>query len=179
MTETQQTQARWYDQRVRQRSLAPGQQVLLLLPMTENKLLACWQDPYTLVHQLGPVTYEVEMPGRRKIRQAFHIILLKEWQEREAPSSLELLVKDVEGDVEPQEQFFPAAVAPTDPYVSHLTAQQAEELQTIIPPGLFSKHPGHTSLVEHDPQLKDMNPMWQRMYRIPKSNFLLCRRSWM
>ena len=42
MTKAQQTQARWYDQRARQRSFTPGQQVLLLLPTSENKLLALW-----------------------------------------------------------------------------------------------------------------------------------------
>ncbi|KAG5277592.1 hypothetical protein AALO_G00119390, partial [Alosa alosa] len=168
MTKAQQIQARWYDQRARQRSFAPGQQVLLLLPTTENKLLARWQGPYRVTRQLGPVTYELEMPGRRKTKQAFHVNLLKEWRDREEVPSQQLMVQDVQGDVEPPEQFFPSAVSPTDPEISHLTAQQAQELKAIVPPGLFSEQPGRTQLVEHDLLLKDTTPVRQHMYRIPE-----------
>ncbi|KAL2102386.1 hypothetical protein ACEWY4_001554 [Coilia grayii] len=168
MTKAQQNQARWYDQRARERSFRPGQQVLLLLPTTENKLLARWQGPYAVTRQLGPVTYELEMPGRRKTKQVFHVNLLKEWREREAPLSQQLLVQDVQGDVEVQEQFFPAVASPSEPDISHLTAQQAQELKAIIPPGLFSEQPGRTSWVEHDLHLKDSTPVRQRMYRIPE-----------
>ena len=68
MHQAQQTQARWYDQSTRQRSFTPGKQVLLLLPTTENKLLARWQGPYRIARKMGPVTYDLEMPGRRKPR---------------------------------------------------------------------------------------------------------------
>lgn len=168
MKQAQETQARWYDMSARQRTFAPGQQVLLLLPTTENKLLAHWQGPYRITRQLGPVTYELEMPGRRKTRQVYHVNLLKEWHGREPPLSQQLMVQAVQEDEDPPEQFFPAAVSPTELDLSHLTAQQAKEVQAVIPAGLFSEQPGHTSLVEHDIPLKDSTPVRQRMYRIPE-----------
>ena len=166
MHQAQQTQARWYDQLARQWSFKPGQQVLLLLPMTENKLLARWQGPYRITCKLGPVTYELEMPGKHKTRQAFHINLLKEWHERELPLSHQS--RSVEEDDDAPEQFFPSQVPNTEPDLSHLTAQQAQELQAIILEGMFSEQPGRTAVVEHDIQLKDSKPVRQRIYRIPE-----------
>ena len=168
MHQAQQTQARWYDQSARQRSFTPGQQVLLLLPTTENKLLARWQGPYRITRKLGPVTYELEMPGRRKTRQVFHINLFKEWHERELPLSHQLMVQSVGEDEDAPEQFFPSQVPNTEPDLSHLTAQQVQELRAIIPEGMFSEQPGRTAVVEHDIQLKDSKPVRQRMYRIPE-----------
>ena len=167
MHQAQQTQTRWYDQSARQRSFKPGQQVLLLLPTTENKLLAHWQGPYRITCKLGPVTYELEMPGKHKTRQAFHINLLKEWHERELPLSHQLM-RSVGEDEDAPEQFFPLKIPNTEPDLSHLTAQQAQELRAIIPEGLFSEQPGRTTVVEHDIQLKDSKPVRQRMYRIPE-----------
>ena len=70
-------QKSWYDKAARQRSLQPGQKVLLLLPTSENKLLARWQRPYEVVRKMGPATYEIDLPGRRKPRQTFHVNLLR------------------------------------------------------------------------------------------------------
>uniref|UniRef100_A0A3Q2GB72 SCAN box domain-containing protein n=1 Tax=Cyprinodon variegatus TaxID=28743 RepID=A0A3Q2GB72_CYPVA len=72
--------------------------------------------------QLGPVTYELEMPGKRKTRQAYHVNLLKEWHGREPPVSQQLMVQAVQEDEDPPEQFFPAAVSPTEPDLSHLNS---------------------------------------------------------
>ena len=46
MKKSQQKQCNWYDQRARARELAPDDLVLILLPTSQNKLLAKWQGPY-------------------------------------------------------------------------------------------------------------------------------------
>ena len=66
-----------YDLTARMRELKPKDQVLALLPTTNNKLLAKWQGPYTIIHKMGKVTYEVDIPGSRSRRKLFHINLLK------------------------------------------------------------------------------------------------------
>lgn len=63
-------QKAWYDRCARTRCFQPGEKVLLLLPSSENKLLAIWQGPYS-------VTYEVHMPDRRRKHQVFHVNMLK------------------------------------------------------------------------------------------------------
>ena len=66
MLDAQQSQKTWYDQKARQRELQPGQKVLLLLPSSTSKLLAKWQGPYVVTRRMGPVTYEVHHPDKKK-----------------------------------------------------------------------------------------------------------------
>ncbi|XP_036066885.1 uncharacterized protein LOC112138883 isoform X2 [Oryzias melastigma] len=166
LEKAQHTQQTWYDKSARQRSFNPGQQVLLLLPTAENKLLAKWQGPYTVLRKLSPTTYEIEMPERRDPKQTFHINLLKEWKTRDMPSQQQLFVRTVEE--EDEYDFTPSNENFASLDLSHLSLKQQEELQAIIPEGLFQEKPGATDLVEHNIHLKNANPIRQKMYRIPQ-----------
>jgi hypothetical protein len=167
MEQAQSQQKTWYDKSARKRILQPGQKVLLLLPTSENKLLAKWQGPYEVVRKMGPVTYEINLPGRRKPRRTFHVNLLKEWHER--PPELQLRVQAVaEEEEECPEQFFPISQQSSPLDLSHLTSRQQKELAGILPPGLFQERPGFTTIVEHSIPLKDTTPVRKRMYRVPE-----------
>lgn len=166
MEHAQSNQKAWYDKAARQRNLQPGQKVLLLLPTSENKLLARWQGPFKVVRKMGPATYEVDLPGRRKPRQTFHVNLLKEWHERQP--GLQLRVQDVVEEEECSGQFFPTNQQAATMDTSHLSSCQQKELAEIIPPGLFKEAPGYTTVVEHTIPLKDPTPVRQRMYRVPE-----------
>ncbi|KAL4008478.1 hypothetical protein ACER0C_002330 [Sarotherodon galilaeus] len=82
MKVAQNKQKTWYDKKARERTFQPGQQVLLLLPTTDSKLLARWQGPYKITKRLSKVNYELYMPDRRKKHQVFHINLLKEFTQQ-------------------------------------------------------------------------------------------------
>lgn len=43
MEKAQETQKRWYDLNARERSFEVGEKILVLLPISTNKLLAQWQ----------------------------------------------------------------------------------------------------------------------------------------
>lgn len=163
LEQAQMHQKAWYDKAARQRHLNPGQKVLLLLPTSENKLLARWQGPYEVVRKMGPATYEIDLPGRRKPRQTFHVNLLKEWLERAVQPGLQLRVQAMMEEEESPEQFFPTSQPASTLEVSLLTFHQQRELEGIIPPDLFQEKPGFTSVVEHSIPLKR-----QRMYRAPE-----------
>ena len=45
LEDAQSTQKKWYDHHARNREFEPGNQVLVLLPTSTNKLLASWCDP--------------------------------------------------------------------------------------------------------------------------------------
>lgn len=47
--------------------------ILLLLPTTENKLLARWQGAYTVLRKMGLATCEIKAPGKRKPQQTVHV----------------------------------------------------------------------------------------------------------
>ena len=61
LASAQETQKRWYDHTARTRSFEPGDQVLVLLPTTTNKLEAKWQGPYRVEKRVGKVDYHVKM----------------------------------------------------------------------------------------------------------------------
>ena len=69
MKEAQQQQKTWYDKTTRKRELKPGEEVLVLLPTSSNKLLARWQGSYRILYKVGKVNYEVEMLNKRKRRK--------------------------------------------------------------------------------------------------------------
>ena len=48
LSKAQQQQKRWYDSNAHSREFNPGDQVLVLLPSSTNKLWAQWQGPYEI-----------------------------------------------------------------------------------------------------------------------------------
>ncbi|KAK7907616.1 hypothetical protein WMY93_016228 [Mugilogobius chulae] len=163
----QERQKTWYDRKAKDRVFTPGQKVLLLLPTSENKLLAKWHGPYEITRQLGKVNYELHMPERLKKYQVFHVNLLKEFLTRQEPSQ-QLLVCAVK-DEEVTDSFFPTlATEPAAVDLSHLSPLQQGEINHLLDPNLFQETPGFTSLVQHKIRLKKDVPVRQRSYRIPE-----------
>ncbi|KAJ1135311.1 hypothetical protein NDU88_001751 [Pleurodeles waltl] len=87
MEKAQEKQKQYYDQAAKSRQLQPNDKVLLLLPSSDNKLLAKWQGPYKVLKQISSVTYLVELSQNPKREQIYHINLLKKWEESKVPSS--------------------------------------------------------------------------------------------
>ena len=73
---SQQAQKQWYDQTARERSFQPGDQVLVLLPTTTNKLMAEWQGQYHITKRVGEVDYQVYMHNRREKNHLLHMNML-------------------------------------------------------------------------------------------------------
>lgn len=53
MKTAQAAQKSWYDKTAGKPFLEPGQQVLFLLPVTKNSLLAKWQGPFVVHRKVG------------------------------------------------------------------------------------------------------------------------------
>ena len=62
---SQQKQRRYYDRGTKSCRFDVGDQVLVLLPTTANRLKLHWTAPYKITRKVGTVDYEIEMPGRR------------------------------------------------------------------------------------------------------------------
>lgn len=135
----QQSQARqkhWYDQSARTRTFEPGEEVLLLLPTSEHKLLAKWQGPYVVKRKIGPVTYEREIPSRTQPLQIYHVNMLKKWNARATPLeattegivTTTLFVRSVEEEEEMEEQYLPGHVENCRLDLEHLDSECREEL---------------------------------------------------
>ena len=79
VSRAQKQQKEWYDRNARSREFHPGDQVLVLLPTSTNKMLARWQGPYEVARRCGKVNYEVRMCDRRKQYKIFHVNMLRVW----------------------------------------------------------------------------------------------------
>ena len=87
LSTAQKAQKVWYDRNARDRDFNPGDQVLVLLPTSTNKLLAEWQRPYPIIRRVGRVVYEVDMTDRRRRKRRFHVNMLREWHTTSESSS--------------------------------------------------------------------------------------------
>ncbi|KAL1264151.1 hypothetical protein QQF64_004506 [Cirrhinus molitorella] len=173
LQQSQEKQKTWYDKKARLRVFRPGDQVLLLLPTTDNKLLAKWQGPYKVTRKVSAVNYEIEIPNRQQPLQVFHVNMLKKWHEpteqQEAVSSKQqLLVRAIHTEEETEEQYLPVYQDNGLLDLQHLDLVQRRQLLDSIPQHLFQNTPGRTDIIQHHIYLKDDKPIHQQPYRVPQ-----------
>jgi hypothetical protein len=72
----------YYDAKKRPRNLQVGENVLILLPTDNNKLLMQWKGPYSVVGKFNDCDYQVDICGKVK---TYHINLLKGYVCRDPP----------------------------------------------------------------------------------------------
>lgn len=77
LQESQTHQKEQYNRRTKERGCQVRDQVLVLLPDNESKLLSRWQGPFWIVRKVGPVNYNVKQPRRRNPCQIYQVNLLK------------------------------------------------------------------------------------------------------
>ena len=97
LTDAQTTQKQWYDRNARHREFQPGDQVLILLPTSNNKLLAEWRGPYPVVRKVSNVNYEVRLTDSRRKNRILHVNMLREWH---SPNAVSFLAEEVVGEAE-------------------------------------------------------------------------------
>ncbi len=154
LTKAQEAQQRHYNRAAQPREFQPGDYVMVLVPTAACKFLATWQGPYTVTEKVGPVTYRVRQPGRRKEDQLYHVNLLKRWVGTRAQLSALTTSDPVVVDVNP-----------------HLSAAQKKELQHLVSQfsDVFSPLPGRTNVLQHDVRLPSGTIVRQRPYRVPEA----------
>ncbi|KAL2083717.1 hypothetical protein ACEWY4_021490 [Coilia grayii] len=166
MAQAQRGQKVWYDRSARQRNFAPGQQVLVMLPSHESKLLAKWQGPYVVQEEIWPTTYCVSVPGQRRSR-VLHVNLLKEWVSRPGKEAGSMLIRRVVEEDEDEEQYLPKMV-PSGLDLQHLLGKRQQEVRALCNPDVFSEIPGLSHVVSHDIVLKEGASVRRMSYRVPE-----------
>ena len=79
LARAQKRQKKWYDRNERIREFSEGDEVLILLPTSSNKLKADWKGPYKVKRKVGTVNYEIETVGKRKSTKIYHVNMLRKW----------------------------------------------------------------------------------------------------
>ncbi|XP_075769237.1 uncharacterized protein LOC112544884 [Pelodiscus sinensis] len=161
LEKAQEGQKAYYDRKAQVREFEPGEQVLLLLPSGESKLLAHWQGPFRVIRKLGPVDYEVRVDGNRRATQIYHVNLLKKWHPREA-----LLIDPRDTDIELGPWGEPEVRIEGIRVGEELPGPKREQLHHLLDQfrTVLTSRPGQTSLVQHkietEPGRVAMNLPW-------------------
>ncbi|GFX21849.1 retrovirus-related Pol polyprotein from transposon 297 [Trichonephila clavipes] len=82
MEEMQVKRKTWYDKNAVKREFKDGDLVLVLATSRANKLAVQWIGPGTILNKISETNYLVEIPGRRKTSQIYHINMLKPYYKR-------------------------------------------------------------------------------------------------
>ena len=171
----QKKQKTWYDKQARERGFSVGEQVLVLLPSSTNRLQAEWQGPYAIQKQVGLVDYEINMSNKRKKLRVFHVNMLRRWHT--ATGTSYLAVQSDEMDEDDIVNFPVEEIGGGDDGVGAvevsdaLDPSQQKGLEEVILEyaEVFRDKPGKTSLVEHRIRTDNAVPVRQRPYRLPHS----------
>ena len=178
---------RYYDRKAKNRRFQKGEQVLILLPTNNNKLLMQWEGPFVVIQVLPQNNYTVRIRGREK---TYHANLLKKYVAREDTTkktrendkdtiqsaiieSSESYIHDVVDDEELLElQYKGGKESYKDVCVNQaLDEQKKTEVTDLVEAyaDVLTEVPGKTSLVEHRIPLTRTTPIRSRPYPIPYS----------
>ena len=166
LADAQAVQKAWYDRHSRKREFQPGDQVLVLLPTSTNKLLAEWCGPYPVIRRLGEVNYEVKMTDRRKKKRVLHINMLRQWH---SPSAVSLLAEEVQEEVDDVISWDDQGGEETPVVSDHLSTTQRKELDELIHEfrDVLSNQPGKTHIAEHRIKTGATTPIRRPPHRLP------------
>ncbi|KAJ1202949.1 hypothetical protein NDU88_006744 [Pleurodeles waltl] len=172
LREAQTKQKQGYDTRSAVRSLTVGDKARVLLPSSDNKLLARRQGPYEVIAQINPTTYKLAIPQGSGREQVYHINLLKKRQEPSGGQPIRYIAHDPVEEIPYPSLSTHTCQDTAKPWLNPtLTETYRLQLTRLINShqAVFSKVPGRTELVQHPIRLKVEKVSRQRPYRIPEA----------
>ena len=150
--------------------MEPGEEVLVLLPTSSNKLLAQWQGPYCVVCKVGKVSYEIDMPNKRKRRKVFHVNMLKNGTHQRLHACFWIVEEEISEPDEEESISIWKGECGVDPIVNpQLTEQQKGqilELLTVFEADTDGRL-GRTSACQYHIHTKDGPLVRQQPYCLP------------
>ena len=165
----------YYDKRAKPRSVAVGEEVLLLLPTKSNKLLLQWRGPYVVTKKVNQVDYMIRIRGKEKL---FHINMLKHYVRRVPDKKVASIVclNDGGDEVDSQEIIDVCPLVKSEDFSQvvisqSLASSQREELYKLLQSHekVLTNLPGHTDVVKHKIELTSTQPVRGKSYPLPYS----------
>ena len=159
---------KWFDRNTIGRRFEVGESVLVLIPERKSKLEVVYSGPYTVMEQVSPVTYKLDLRGQHGLGLVVHINLMKKWNTPTAQVlSVTLLTDEEEPDqgeiimIEPGGDEAPVLD-------DSLNAEQRQEVSALLQEfaTVFSHLPGKTELTFHEIRTAGATPIRMPPYRI-------------
>ena len=182
----------WYDKKAKTRAFAPGDKVLVFLPLPGSSLQARYSGPYTVLRKVNDLDYVIATPDRRKGSRMCHINMLKEYCSRVnaatpetepqvpvltcVPTEDDSVVEEFGSCVPGRRLNNTEVLADLDGYLSHLPDMERAALSDLLRShvSLFPDDPSQTTLITHDIDVGDALPVKQHPYRVgPEKRALL------
>lgn len=169
--EAQIYQENYYNSKTKKKDIKPGDEVLILLPTTKNKMNMKWKGPYTVEDNHYPNNYFVKINNKRRL---YHANLLKKYHRRDqeqdnVKTCIAIVnVEEVEDDIPLVELSETENL--NDVNISETLRQNQQEglLSTIKKyESIFSTIPCASNLEEHEISLTCNEPIQCRPYPLP------------
>lgn len=178
----------YFDVKAQERKFKPGEEVLVLLPDDNRKLLMAWRGPYKVLECRNKVNYLIDEQGKPKL---YHANLLKKYFRRaqiclayvmdevtgldfeEQPLVAQACVeRDVSSDSEldfPSQEFSISPEITEAEISSELSTEQKDDVKQIIEDfkDVFSDKPGCTTTLSHDISLCTTERLKPKLYSLP------------
>ena len=180
----------YFDLKSQDRKFSPGEEVLVLLPDNQNKLLMSWSGPYTVLECRNKVNYLIDEGGKQKL---LHANFLKKYRRRATSSQPNVMDEESKIDAEMNPQIvqnciledtelsdsnFPLTSDGEEPILpesdqpeicSDLSAEQKSDIDSVIAEfvDVFSLTPGCTNTLEHDIEVNTTEHIKSKVYPIP------------
>lgn len=185
---------RYYDKKSKPRRLSIGDEILLLLPTDNNKLLMHWKGPYEVIARKSDFDYTINLGQEKK---TFHINMLKKYIRRpDNPTVVSFCNDNDDHDVictsviedeyadhtDTDDATFlnkremislPPTVAnetASDVQINkNLSQEEISKLREVLEEysNILTDIPGKTNLGEHEIKLIDQTPVRQKPYPAP------------
>ena len=175
----------YYDLKTQNRKFEPNDEVLILLPTENNKLLSQWKGPFKVVAKINAVDYKINVNGKCKI---FHANMLKMYHRRavvnrlyvadeqscltnlENSHRLEVVQASVVVDDKNDEgKLITLPVEEPVKINPELTVDQKNDVAQLLVEysDVISDKPGCTDTVVHKINIKTTEPVRKKPYPIP------------
>ena len=181
----------YFDLKSQKRSLVAGDEVLILLPDSNNKLLMSWKGPFKVVEKRNRVDYVIDENSRHRL---YHINLLKKYFRRsdvlcsfdqpepdyesniKVASACQCVVIENDTDVSNNDDLHIVTVDNNfndklvDVCISDtLSSSQHKSVINVLTNynDVISSLPGCTDAYEHQIKLLDQTPVRVKVYPIP------------
>lgn len=177
----------YFDLKSQNRQFSPGDEVLLLLPDSSNKLLMAWKGPAKVLERRNRVDYLIELDGKQKL---YHANLLKKYYTRGSIARIEghspqhpldcealtltknlpVIHQQTEENNEQEEIYtIEPDIKETPTIGKDLSASQEKDVETLIEKykDVLSPIPGCTNAVTHDIILQTNKPIRAKVYPVP------------
>lgn len=152
----------YFDLKAKDRSLTVGDEALILLPDSSNKLLMSWKGPYPVVKRLNKVNYVLDCGNRTKV---FHINLLKRYVRRATVSNTSIISEHVANiSVVPSNVFFVAHAVVIDESALFMTSGELEKTKIdLVREPCLDVGPLSTSIPSINPSISEDLSSQQRV----------------